>query len=197
MIWNWKGWILALGLLMLAAVWVGCGTPPPPQPYNCIDDEIRIGDTLNISYLDIPPEHQPAEKQFVVRSDGTVNLARIGAIPAANLKFGAFERAVEQAYIKAREFNHITVAVKPGVRFYTVGGEVNGKSRQEYVGQTTVLRAIASCGDFTEYANKRKVVIIRANGDREVMDCVQARKNPKKYDRPICPGDYIDVPRSL
>jgi protein involved in polysaccharide export with SLBB domain len=86
--------------------------------------------------------------------------------------------------------------VKPGERFYTVGGEVVAKSRQLYVGQTTVLRAIVSCGDFTEFANKRKVEIIRADGTREVMDCVKARKNPK-FDRPVCPGDAIFVPRSL
>ncbi len=193
----WKGCISALGLFVLAATWAGCVSPPTKDKYVCIDDEIRIGDTLTISYLDIPPEHQPPEKQFVVRGDGTVNLVSVGTIPAANKKFGEFERAVEKAYIDAKLFTKITVAVKPGIRFYTVGGEVNGKSRQEYLGQTTVLRAIASCGDFTEYANKRRVVIIRANGDREVMDCIQARKDPKKYDRPICPGDYIDVPRSL
>lgn len=197
MIWNWKGWISAIGMFVLTAVWTGCGTDALPPRHDCIDDEILIGDTLTISYLDIPLEHQPPEKQFVVRGDGTVTLASIGAIKAVGLKFGAFERAVEKAYLDAKLFTKITVAVKPGVRFYTVGGEVNGKSRQEYVGHTTVLRAIVSCGDFTEYASKRRVVIIRANGDREVMDCIQARKNPRKYDRPICPGDYIDVPRSL
>lgn len=69
-------------------------------------------------------------------------------------------------------------------------------ARQIYVGSTTVLRAITSCGDFTEFANRRKVEIIRANGQREVMDCNKARKDPSKYDRPICPGDAIFVPRS-
>ena len=92
MIWNWKGWISALGLIAVAATWVCCVPPPPQHPYVCIDDGIRIGDTVNISYLDITPEHQQAEIQFVFRTDGTVKLAAIGATPRAPLQVGAFER---------------------------------------------------------------------------------------------------------
>ena len=91
----------------------------------------------------------------------------------------------------------MTVVVKPGLRFYSVGGEVKQPGRQQYAGQITVLRAIVTCGDFTEFANRRKVEIIRASGQREVMDCNKARKDPMKFDRPICPGDAIFVPRSL
>jgi protein involved in polysaccharide export with SLBB domain len=86
--------------------------------------------------------------------------------------------------------------VKPDQRFYSVGGEVYQKGRQLYIGKTTVLRAIASCGDFTEFANRRKVEITRADGRREIMDCKAALRDPR-LDRPICPGDHINVPRSL
>ena len=189
-----KGWISALGLFVLAAIWAGCATLEPQAPWVCIDDEVRLGDTLVISLLDIP---EPLEsKSFLVGSDGTVNLPLLGSIVATNKKFGAFEKEVQNLYLTRKIYRQVTVVVKPGDRFYSVGGEVYNKGRQIYVGQTTVLRAIISAGDFTEFASRRKVQISRANGTVEIMDCVKARKDPR-LDRPICPGDAIIVPRSL
>ena len=192
-----KGWISILGLFVLAATWTGCASDDLTKPKQivCVDDEIRIGDELTVSLL--VSSDPPIDKQFIVRADGTVNLQHLDPIVAAGKKFGQFEKEVEAAYINKKIYSKLTVLVKPGDRFYTVGGEVNAKNRLVYVGQTTVLRAIVSAGDFTEFANRRKVQIIRASGETEIMDCKKARENPKKYDRPICPGDAIFVPRSL
>jgi protein involved in polysaccharide export with SLBB domain len=192
----WKGWISALALFVFAATWVGCETANMDKPFVCIDDEIRVGDELTISLL--ISSDPPADKQFVVRADGTVNLQHLNSVVAAGKKFNQFEKELQAAYIAKMIYREgqVTVIVKPGDRFYTVGGEVNTKGQRIYVGQTTVLRAIVSCGDFTEFANKRKVQITRANGTVEIMDCVKAIKNPK-LDRPLCPGDAIFVPRSL
>jgi protein involved in polysaccharide export with SLBB domain len=115
---------------------------------------------------------------------------------ATNKKFNVFEKEIQNEYLKGKFYKQIKVVVKPGDRFYTVGGEVNAKGRQIYVGQTTVLRAIVSCGDFTEFANRKRVEILRADGTREVIDCVKARRD-QRYDRPVCPGDAIFVPQSL
>jgi protein involved in polysaccharide export with SLBB domain len=191
-----KGWISALGLLVMAAIWTGCVTDQLPGPVDCTDDEIRIGDSLSITLLDVPPEQAAVEKQFVVRSDGTVNLPLLGPMQAAGRKFGDFEKELQTNYISRGFFRRVTVVVKPDLRFYSVAGEVKAPGRQQYVGQITVLRAIATCGDFTEFANRRRVEITRANGKREVMDCKKAIRDPK-FDRPLCPGDHINVPKSL
>lgn len=191
---TWKGWISAISLLVAALCWTGCANHETVQPFVCADDEIRIGDTLTINLLDIPDPL--IDKQFVVRSDGTVNLPYVGSVEAAKKKFGQFEREVQQAYIDKKIFRQVTVVAKPGDRFYSVGGEVKAPGRQIYTGQTTALRAIVTCGDFTEFANRKKVEIIRSSGEREIMDCDKARENPTKYDRQICPGDAIFVPRS-
>jgi protein involved in polysaccharide export with SLBB domain len=188
-----KGWIPALGLLVLASMWSGCVTDQLPSQYSCVDDVIRLGDTLTISLLDVP---EPKTDTYLVGSDGTINLSLLGSIVATNKKFGVFEKEIQDQYLAKKFYKQIKVVVKPGDRFYTVGGEVGGKGRQIYVGQTTVLRAIVSCGDFTEFANRRKVEILRADGTREIIDCVKARKD-QRYDRPICPGDAIFVPQSL
>jgi protein involved in polysaccharide export with SLBB domain len=193
MIWN--RCLLALVISSFAILFSGCETPPKGEPFTCVDDVIRIGDTLKIN-LTVPGEGVPTDKELLVGSDGTVNLYLLGSTKAAGVRFSDFEKSVQEAYIKKNFFRQVTVTVKPGDRFYSVGGEVNAKGRQLYIGQTTVLRAIASCGDFTEFANRRRVEITRADGKREVMDCKKAINDPK-YDRPICPGDHINVPRSL
>ncbi len=187
--------LLAVSLLVSVLFNTGCETPTNSNKvYICTADEIRNGDTLRISLLDIPGELH--DKEFTVRSDGTVNLPYVNSIKASGKKFGDFEREVQKTYLEKKIFGQITVIVKAGDRFYSVGGEVKAAGRQLYTGDTTVLRAIVTCGDFNEYANRSKVEIIRANGEREVMNCNKARQNPA-LDRPICPGDAIFVPKSL
>src|SRR5437870_1928717 len=123
----WKGWISALGLFVLTATWLGCETDGLQKPYVCSDDEIRIGDVLLISILDVPDTDKLQDKEFVVRNDGIVNLPRLNMLvmKAAGKKFGEFEREIQAAYITNNIYRVVTVSVKPGLRFYTVAGEVN------------------------------------------------------------------------
>jgi protein involved in polysaccharide export with SLBB domain len=183
-------------LLVFAATWVGCRTPKPPPPYKCAADDIRTGDSLLISLLDVPTADQFVDKSLEVRTDGTINVPYLQSVHAAGKTFGQFERQLQTNYIAKGFFRQPTVVVKPGLRFYSVGGEVKSPDRKPYSGEITLIRAIVSCGDFTEFANRKKVVISRANGDREEVDCVLARHD-SRFDRAICPGDAIFVPRSL
>ena len=191
---SWKGCIFSLGLCVVAAGWIGCETPTVVKPVVCSADQIHPGDTLSISLLGIPD--QVIDRKFDVRSDGRINLPLLDPIMAAGKDFTTLEHEIKTNYVP-RYYQRMTVSVKPDVRFFTVSGEVRHPAREPYVGEITVLRAIAAGGDFTEFANRRKVEIIRATGDREIVDCKRARENPRKYDRTICPGDHIIVPRSF
>ena len=91
-------------------------------------------------------------------------------------------------------FKFLTVTVVPKDQFYFVGGEVRSPNRFQYVGTTTVTRAIQSAGDFTDFARKTKVELIRVDGRIETVDCVKAWKNPS-LDLQVFPGDTIKVPR--
>lgn len=193
----WKRWISAVVLLALAASWQGCfifRPPPLPKETKCIDDVVRLGDVLTVNLLDIPDP--PTDRTFAVAGDGTVNIPRLGAIAAAGKKFDELEREIRKQYIDKGIYREVTVTVKPGDRFYSVAGEVKAPGRQIYQGKTTVLRAIATCGDFNEFASRRSVQITRADGTVETVDCIWARKDPR-YDVPICPGDHITVLKSF
>lgn len=196
---NRKGLLTSLLSLGLALGWSGCGTNNVHETvFVCDSDTIRTGETVKIGFHDLPPNDTTlggGDKDFPVRSDGAINMPLIGSVKAAGKKYGELEAELQKMYVP-KYYRQLTLVIKPGDRFYSVDGEVKSPTRQLYLGETTVLRAIASCGGFNEFANRRKVKIIRANGQTEVVDCRKAQEDPKR-DRPLCPGDHIVVPRSL
>ena len=162
-----------------------------PKPKPCLLDELRTGDMVTITYSDVPPPGIP-EQKVRVKDDGTISLPQNLSVLAAGKKTGVVEKEIVELLRKF--YNQVSVSIKNEDRFYSVGGEVRTPGRQLYLGETTVVRAIQSCGDFTDFARRTKVRIHRANGQLETVDCDKAIRNPK-YDVPICPGDAIVVPR--
>jgi len=186
-------WIGALGVILLAWVFAGCVTTHPPSPQTpCALDELRLGDNVVMNFTDIPQPGFP-EQRVRVKDDGTLTLPMNLSVVAAGKKIGVVEKEIRALFVP-KLYNQLTVTIKTDDRFYFVGGEVKSPSRQIYLGETTVLRAIQSCGDFSDFANRRKVEVLRADGRREIVDCKKARKDPR-YDAIICPGDAIHIPR--
>ena len=60
----------------------------------------------------------------------------------------------------------------------------------------TVTKAITTAGDFTDFSNHKKVWLIRANGQRIKVNCIEALRNPSK-DPLVYPNDQIQVPRKI
>ena len=84
-------------------------------------------------------------------------------------------------------YKRLTVIVTTDRRVYYVRGQVRSSGRQEYIGPTTVLKAIASAGDFTDFADRKKVHLTRTDGKRITVDCIKAAKD-STYDLPVFPG---------
>jgi protein involved in polysaccharide export with SLBB domain len=57
-----------------------------------------------------------------------------------------------------------------------------------------VIKAIQSAGDLTEFANRKKIQLTRANGKTYTINYDKALKN-SKLDLPVYPGDSIHVPQ--
>jgi protein involved in polysaccharide export with SLBB domain len=90
----------------------------------------------------------------------------------------------------------VTVKQQEITRWYYVDGEVRTPSRQQYITRITVLKAIASASGFTDFANKKKVRLTRADGRTQIVNCVKALDNPT-LDPEVYPGDRIHVPRKI
>ena len=186
-------------LPLLALCLAGCAThdytalmDPDQNSTNILSAaRLHIGDTISISFDGLPDPLPTQEK--TINEDGTITLSDIGSVKAAGQTTGELEASIYVRYVP-KYYTHLTVTVKAGDRVFYVRGEVNTKGRQIYVGQITVTKAITSAGDFTDYANRKNVLLIRANGQRYRINC-NAILDGEAPDPPVYPGDQIEVPR--
>ena len=187
---------LWLAALMLAVMLLGgCETTRVDPVQTELDEQLlglRVGDNLKITFAgssQVPPEHEDQ-----VREDGSINPPMIGAIPAAGKTPRELGIELEKAYSKF--FNNLSIIVRATDWHYTVGGEVRSPGRLGWVGGSTVVKAVKAAGDITDFANRKRVVVTRANGRTFQVNYQKALENPE-YDRPVYPGDIIHVPRRI
>ena len=199
-------WFVRLNLLLVAALLslglAGCSTtdtteamkPPPPDTNPGDLPRLHIGDTVTITLTGVPDEPLPQEKP--IKEDGSITLADIGRVQAAGKTAGELEDLIHNLYVPAI-YKHLNVTVKTSNdRVFYVRGEVRQPGRQLYVGQNTVTKAITSAGDFTDFANRKKVLLTRANGQRFKLNA-DAILNGEAPDPPVYPGDQIEVARRV
>ena len=189
---------IVCSLPLLALLLAGCATNTPPGAMEPPDDtkgfsgaRFHAGDTVSVSFTELP--ENPPFQEKTVNEDGTITLSDVGVIKAAGKTTGELETIIHDKYVP-QYYNHIAVTVKAGERVFYVRGEVAQKSRQVYVGQITVTKAIAAAGDFTDFANHKNVLLIRASGQRFVLNC-DAILRGEALDPPVYPGDQIEVRR--
>lgn len=190
--------LLVLGVAGCATTDNQAAMAPPSNESNSGDTNgiarLHIGDAVTVAFSGLPEPLEPQEKP--IKEDGTISLPDIGRVMAAGKTAGELEDFIHDLYVP-KIYNHLTVTVKTtGDRVYYVHGEVNHPDRLIYAGQITVSKAITSAGDFTNFANRKKVWLVRANGQRFRLNCVRilAGDDP---DPPVYPGDQIEVTRSL
>lgn len=158
----------------------------------------RTGDTLELRIGGVPGEEtQLVTGSYTVDGEGYVNLPHIGKVRAAGLSQAALQRAIEAAYRSGEIYTNptITITVPTTLRFVNVSGDVRQPRRVEYTTDLTVLGAISAAGGFTEYADQRKVRLLRA-GQVRIIDIKAVRSNPS-IDIQLLPGDQIEVPQSF
>jgi polysaccharide export outer membrane protein len=192
--------LLILPLLLFALA--GCSTTDnnavmaaPGSDYSGPDSVARlhIGDAVTITFDGLPDAITPHEE--IIREDGTINLPDVGRVKAAGRTAGELQDAIHALYVP-QIYTHLTVTVKVGDRVFYVRGEVREPGRQIYAGPMTVSKAITSAKDFTDFANRSKVWLTRANGQRFKVNC-DAILNGQAPDPPVYPGDQIEVSRRL
>jgi protein involved in polysaccharide export with SLBB domain len=188
----------------------GAGSPDPsqtklatvaPVDTNATDskssterlDLLHVGDVITIEFTDMPNAMLPREER--IKEDGTVTLLEGKTFAAARKTRGQLEREIHDFYVP-RYYLKMTVSIrqKEQTQFYYVRGEVRQPNRQIYISRIRLLQAIASAGDFTDFARKKAVLLTRGDGRKLVINCVKARRD-ESLNVEILPGDIIDVPR--
>jgi protein involved in polysaccharide export with SLBB domain len=158
-------------------------------------EALRVGDSLTVVFTDTPVQIPNYDEK--IKDDGTITLHLDKTFKAAGLSRGELEKKIRDCYVPSY-YKQMTVTVKhqDSTRWYYVNGEVRAPNRQIYAGRITVIKAIASVGGFTDFANKKKVKLTRVDGRTQVINCVKALENPS-LDPEVFPGDTIHVPRRI
>lgn len=198
------------GLMMAVMLLAGCYSSSPYDPIftdNPVSPDMggasgnaaaavarfHVGDTVVVTLSGLPDPVEPYTQP--ITEDGTITLPNIGHVQAAGKTAGELQNAIYSLYVP-KFYTHLNVTVNPGDRVYYVTGEVKQPGRQLYTGQMTVTKAITTAGDFTDFANHKKVRLIRANGQVIKINCDEALTNPA-LDLPVYPNDQIQVPRRI
>ena len=104
---------------------------------------------------------------FVVRPDGRITLPLAGEIMVSELTPEQVQSKVVELYSKFINKPEVSVSLaRVGSKKYYLVGQVMRTGTFPLVVPINVLEAINSAGGFQEYANKKKVIILR--GDKQL-----------------------------
>ena len=197
--------VLTGGLLLSAVFFSGCASSgdndalfPTKDTGGALEAtqvaRLKIDDKVTITLAGGPGDDNATPLVESIADDGTITMPDIGKVPAVGKTAGELQNAIHDLYVpKFRQ--HLTVTVNTGDRVYYVTGEVKQPGRELYLGETTVTRAITSAGDFTDFANRKSVWLVRGK-HRIKVNCEEIFKDPSK-DPIVYPGDQIVVRRRL
>jgi polysaccharide export outer membrane protein len=162
------------------------------------DAVFRTGDTIELRIGGVPTEEiSVITGSYTVDGEGFINLPHVGKVRAAGLSQASLQRAVEGSFRSQEIYTNpsITITVPTTQRFVNVSGDVRQPRRVEYTSDLTLLGAISAAGGFTDYADQRKVRVLRGS-NVQMVDVREVRSNPS-LDIKLLPGDQIEVPQSF
>ncbi len=190
-------------LLVLAVTTSGCfgGTPVQTQvvarPAESADvGPYKIGrdDVLEVLVW----KQEQLSGRIRVASDGTIMLPLIGQVKAAGLTTNELQTDLTARFVRFVHDPKVTVRVfDPASRVFYVLGEVSKPGMYKLMSGEVLSQALAAAGGPTEYANLRKIKIVRRSGDQQVEMTVNysgVRSGDLRADVPLERGDTITVP---
>ncbi len=159
---------------------------------------LRVGDPVELKISGVPAEEQAqVNNTYTVDANGSVNLPYINKLKAEGLTPAQLASSIEGAYRSGKLYTNptITIMMQPTARFVNIGGAVRTPSRVPFTEDMTLLTAINAAGGFNDFADQKRVRLLRGN-DAKSFDIRQFRVDPSK-DVKLRPGDRIEVPQSF
>ncbi len=184
---------------LVAAAPAGAGqAAPQPAPVSVdvpVDYTIGPADILGVVFW----RETEMSGDVTVRPDGKISLPVIGEVAAAGLAPMQLQERLRTAASKFITDPNVVVVVRTiNSRRIFVTGMVTNPGGQSLVGPLTVMQAIAQAGGVTEYANSKKITILRMeDGQSQVLkfnykDVAQGKNIEQNI--VLKPGDTVVVP---
>ena len=185
---------LIAGLLASA-----CSTTPMPPPVRPDAETYVVGppDQLFVSILPDPV----IERSAVVRPDGMISIDLIGDVQASGRTVEQIAREIEQRVARFKRDARATVSVSSSQSMaVTVFGEVRDPGTFALTSDTRVSEAIGMVGGTTIFGSKRKVRLIRTNGETTrvfTIDLEGIENGDLSSNMMVRGGDMLVVPPNV
>ena len=134
---------------------------------------------------------------LTVRMDGNISLPFVSEVKAAGLTPLQLKEVLVQKLKEYIESPEITVAVKETNSFRVyVSGQINTPGLYRLRSETTVVQIIPVAGGFTDWAKKKKIVIIRkgSTGESRILANYNKIVDGKEPNIVLKAGDTVIVP---
>ncbi len=183
------GWTMVAVLLVSGCAHKTKGVQAPK------DEPYRIGME---DVVDVAVWRDPDLSRVVpVRPDGFISLPMAGEVHAAGKTPKQLEEEIRKALAPFVQEPRVTVIVREvnAPRVY-VTGEVSRPGMYPMRGHVSVLQAIALAGGFSDFADKRKIMIIRRDGKGVPVNYTELveTKDDARVSVWLQPGDTVVVP---
>jgi polysaccharide export outer membrane protein len=184
-----RGW----SVLFLTFVLAASGQSPSASA----DHDYLIGplDVLNVEVF----QQVEFTRAVAVRPDGKITLPLIEDVQAAGLtpkQLAAEITKLLAKYVSQPRVSVIVAQINSKVVY--IGGEVNHPGTLPLLANMTVLQAIFLGGGVTQYANTKKIYVMRTENGKQVhypFNYKKAVKSGKSSENiPLKEGDTIVVP---
>ena len=169
--------------------------PRPTDPIVPAGYIIGADDLLSIVYW----KDKDMSADAKVRPDGRIALPLINEVQAAGLTPGQLQQKLTEESKKYMEDANITVVVREiNSRRAFITGEVNKPGPYPLTSPTTVMQLISLAGGLRDYANSKKIMIMRSDNGRQVSlsfnykDVASGKNLTQNIE--LKPGDTVVVP---
>jgi polysaccharide export outer membrane protein len=169
--------------------------PSEPQgaaaPVDSNSFKVGPADVLNVRVW----HEQEFSGPVSVHPDGKITLPLVGDLTVGGMTPAQIEQVIAQALTKYVVKPLVTVTVQEVLsKKYYLDGEIARAGEYPLVAPTTVLEAISRAGGLRDFANEKKIYILR--GDKRILFNYKDVIHGKHMDQniPLEPGDHVIVP---
>ena len=194
---------ILLGLVLAALAGIASGQSPASRPTAdpcatnfSVGAPYRIGpeDVLAVSVW----KNEALSRVLLVRSDGMISLPLVDDVQVAGLTPMQLRDALVTKLTPFIPSPSVTVIVNEMHSFkVSVIGEVVRPGRYELKSRATVLDMLAMAGNFTQFASRSKVAVLRMDGTtsaRIAFDYDKAVNGVPGANFYVQPNDVVSVP---
>ncbi len=181
---------------VLVPLWFACATAPKMEDAIPQDLEYVLGaeDVIEVSIFQSPE----LSRTLPIRPDGRISLPLVGEVMASGMTAKELSAELQRRLGSYVQDPRVTVIVQEihAPRVYVLG-EVARPGAYPIRGRLDVLQAIALAGGLGDFADKRRVLLIRKTKDGEVRQVLNTSRYLSSSSRAapiVLPGDTIYVP---